>query len=122
LGWKIRRRGAVVKSLGLIGAGGACVIPRAMASARVHLLIHGRVQGVWYRGSTRAEATRLGLTGWVRNLRDGSVEAVAEGERGALEELLRWCRRGPPHAEVTGVTVEWEEATGGLVGFDLRRG
>ena len=67
---------------------------------RVELVVRGRVQGVFYRASARDVAERLGLTGEVRNLPDGRVEAIAEGERERLEEFIDWCRRGPPMAEV----------------------
>jgi acylphosphatase len=70
------------------------------------LLISGRVQGVGYRFSARDEALRLGLSGLARNLPDGRVEVIAEGAPAALAELERWCRRGPPLANVTAVTVD----------------
>lgn len=87
---------------------------------RVHLLISGRVQGVWYRASTRAEADRLGLTGWVRNLSGGQVEAVAEGPRSSLEQLVAWCRRGPPHAVVRSVEPTWSGSEAAFTGFEVR--
>jgi acylphosphatase len=88
---------------------------------RAEVTIKGRVQGVFYRASARDEAERLGLHGEVRNLPDGSVELVAEGERAVLEELIAWCRRGPPLALVEEVRVRWLPATGGLGGFRVTR-
>lgn len=89
---------------------------------RVHLLISGTVQGVFYRQSTLEEAVRLGLAGWVRNLDDGRVEAVAEGPREALDALVAWCRRGPPAARVSDVATTFGEATGEHDGrFRVRR-
>jgi acylphosphatase len=70
-----------------------------------HLLISGRVQGVGFRYSMADEAERLGVTGWVRNRRDGTVEAVVDGEADAVASLLDWARRGPPAARVTGVHI-----------------
>lgn len=90
-------------------------------SVRVHLLVSGTVQGVSYRWSTKEEATRLGLTGWVRNLADGRVEAIAEGERDVLEKLVEWCRRGPPSARVTDVAATWSDATGEWIRFTVQR-
>ena len=73
---------------------------------RVRLTASGRVQGVFFRASTRDEARRLGLTGWVRNLPDGTVQAEAQGTDAAVEELIGFCRRGPGSATVTGLRVE----------------
>jgi len=84
---------------------------------RVEVVITGRVQGVFYRKSARDEAERLGLKGEVRNLPDGSVELIAEGEQAVLEELIAWCRRGPPLARVEEVSFRWLEAIGGLHTF-----
>ena len=69
------------------------------------LVIRGRVQGVWFRESMRLEAERLGVTGWVRNRMDGTVEAVVQGEASAVEAMVRWARRGPEAAEVAGVDI-----------------
>lgn len=74
-----------------------------------HVLISGRVQGVGYRDWMRREATRLGVSGWVRNRGDGSVEAMVDGAEDAVEELLRACRRGPRAAVVTEVVEELSE-------------
>jgi acylphosphatase len=87
---------------------------------RVQLVVTGRVQGVWYRASTKQEGSRLGLTGQVRNLPDGRVEVVAEGERATLEQLVAWCRRGPPLARVTDLQASWWPATGAMTGFEVR--
>ena len=88
---------------------------------RLSLRIRGRVQGVSYRASTRATATRLGLVGWVRNRHDGSVELCAEGARAQLEALLEWCHQGPPHAQVSAVEPTWGQATGEFQQFEVRR-
>ena len=87
---------------------------------RTRLRINGRVQGVWYRGATQAEARRLGVDGWVRNLPDGSVEAVLDGEADAVARLVEWCRRGPSGAHVTAVQESPEPAGDDLVGFEIR--
>ena len=88
---------------------------------RVHLKINGRVQGVYFRASTVAQARRLGVTGWVVNASDGSVEAVAEGTRVRIEELITWCRRGPSGAQVTTVEVRWEAWRNEFSSFSIRR-
>lgn len=87
---------------------------------RIHLIITGRVQGVFFRASAKAEALRLKLSGWVKNLPDGSVETVAEGNQDALKEYLRWCQKGPSAAHVTNVAVNWENATGEFTGFQIK--
>jgi acylphosphatase len=87
---------------------------------RLKLIISGRVQGVCYRWFTRDTAVELSLTGWVRNLPDGTVEAVVEGEKEKLEQLLGWCRRGPDLARVTDIQAEWEEGTGEFQDFSIR--
>ena len=74
------------------------------------------MQGVYFRGEARARATSLGVAGWVRNERDGSVAAVFEGPRERVESMVDWCRRGPRGAEVDDVDVAWEEPEG-LSGF-----
>lgn len=88
--------------------------------ARLHLLVSGYVQGVFFRQSTVDEARRLGLAGWVRNLPDGRVEAEAEGARDALLRLLEFCRRGPPAARVDGVELAWKAFVGDLGPFAAR--
>jgi acylphosphatase len=92
-----------------------------MAMIHVHLLIQGEVQGVFYRGSAREEADRLGVAGWVRNLDSGDVEAEVEGPQALVEEFVRWCRRGPPAAMVTGVKVTALEHRGEFRGFGILR-
>ena len=67
---------------------------------RIHAFVSGRVQGVYYRAETRQQASQLGLTGWVRNLPDGRVEVLAEGEEQRVRELIAWCRQGPPRSRV----------------------
>lgn len=81
-----------------------------------HLVIQGRVQGVWYRESLRIEAERLGVTGWVRNRRDGSVEAMAQGEETAVDALIRWAWDGPPAARVD--AIDSEPGSGEFTGFE----
>jgi acylphosphatase len=87
---------------------------------RRHVIARGRVQDVWFRGSTQEQARARGVDGWVRNQRDGSVEAVFEGSPEAVEALVTWCREGPRSARVDAldVTEEPEEA---LHGFEIRR-
>lgn len=87
----------------------------------LHYDIHvtGRVQGVWYRASAQAEATRLSLRGYVRNEEDGSVHAEAEGDREALDRFVAWCRRGPARAQVEAVSVT-EGQPRGYQGFRVR--
>jgi len=90
-----------------------------MDNIRTHLVIEGRVQGVFFRDTTRREAVGLGLMGWVKNRFDGSVEVVAEGPRDAVENLVQWCHHGPPAARVTAVQRFDEEFTGEFDSFRI---
>jgi acylphosphatase len=89
-------------------------------TVRAHLRVGGRVQGVWYRGSMQDEAVRLGVAGWVRNCRDGTVEAEVEGPREAVEALIGWARQGPPGARVTRVDLDWVVPCGERGEFAIR--
>jgi len=89
---------------------------------RAHVFISGRVQGVFFRSETQHEAKRRNVKGWVRNLPDGRVEAVFEGEEGKVKELIEFCKRGPPGAKVTGVKVIWERYSGEFREFEIRYG
>lgn len=86
---------------------------------RVHAFINGRVQGVFFRMETMHAADRMGVTGWVRNKRDGTVEAIFEGDRSKVEAVLNWCREGPPHARVTDVKTDWEQYSGEFERFEV---
>lgn len=90
-------------------------------AARAQLVVHGRVQGVWFRGAMQEEARRLGVAGWVRNRLDGTVEAEAEGERAHVEALVAWAHQGPPGARVERVEVVWVALRGERSGFVIRR-
>ncbi len=90
--------------------------------SRIHILIYGDVQGVFFRAGTRSTAMELGVTGWVRNVEDGSVEVVAEGEKEKLERLLEWCSHGPAGASVTKVEQEWLENRDEFEDFRIRYG
>lgn len=87
---------------------------------RVRLRIKGRVQGVFFRASARETAMKLGITGWVKNHPDGTVETVAEGERDALDRFIEWCRKGPENASVADVEVDRQEATGEFDTFTIK--
>ncbi len=82
--------------------------------------VFGKVQGVFFRESMRQEALRLGVTGWVRNLKDGSVEALVQGEEILVQELLQWAQHGPPHARVERVEVEPASNEPALSQFDRK--
>jgi acylphosphatase len=88
--------------------------------ARLHAVIEGHVQGVGFRFFVQDAAVRLRLTGWVRNLWDGNVEVMAEGDRPALEQLIAELRRGPRGARVTGVKFEWEPYAGEYPSFYIK--
>lgn len=88
--------------------------------ARAHVYVSGHVQGVFYRDYAQRQANARGVTGWVRNLPDGRVEAVFEGEPGAVQYMVDWCWRGPPNAYVTNVEVMTEVPSGQSRGFSVR--
>jgi acylphosphatase len=86
---------------------------------RAHVFVSGRVQGVYYRANTRDTAQERGVDGWVKNLDDGRVEAVFEGDRDAVESMVEWCHEGSPQANVEEVAVEYGEPHG-ETGFEVR--
>ncbi len=90
-------------------------------STRAHVFITGKVQGVFYRVWVRTQAERLGLTGWVKNLTDGSVEAVFEGPKDKIEEIISKCKIGPNVAGVKHLDIKWEKATEEYTGFEIER-
>ena len=90
-------------------------------NTRVHVFVSGKVQGVFFRSSTKDMAKKLCLSGWVRNLDDGRVEAVFEGEEEAIEKMLEWCQAGPEYAKVTGIEVVAEHYKGEFNEFKLWR-
>jgi acylphosphatase len=87
---------------------------------RAHVIISGRVQGVWFRAATQQAARRYGVSGWVRNQPHGSVEAVLEGEKERLELMLQWCHQGPESARVDRVDVDWQEYKNEFEDFSVR--
>ncbi len=90
-----------------------------MANVRARIIVEGRVQGVFFRAHTQEMAELLELKGWVKNRRDGRVEALFEGDQKKVEQMIQWCHRGPPHAKVTSVLITWEEFTGEFKGFSI---
>jgi acylphosphatase len=91
-----------------------------MDETRVHVLVSGMVQGVFFRQGTKQQAQKFGVTGWVRNLEDGRVEAVFEGEKNAVEHLVRYCHHGPSSARVGKVEINYEKFTGEFNNFATR--
>ncbi len=90
-----------------------------MENVSVKLVIHGRVQGVWFRESTRKQAVELGVSGWVKNRVDGSVEALIEGPKDSVKKLIDWCHKGPPYAKVDQVDEIWVDWKGELDSFKV---
>lgn len=86
---------------------------------QVHIKIHGQVQGVFFRHSARIEAQKLGLVGWIRNNPDETVEALAEGPKEKLEEFVKWCKKGPPPANVGKVEVRWQGGSEDFESFEI---
>ena len=85
-----------------------------------HVLISGRVQGVWYRASTKSRAEQLGIRGWVRNTSDGKVEAIFEGEEELVEKMINWCYQGPPNAKVEDIKITKKESTNKYDSFSIK--
>lgn len=88
-------------------------------NARAHVIISGRVQGVFFRAETRRAAEQRGVSGWVRNKSDGTVEAVFEGGKAAVNAMTEWCHKGSPHSEVSDVNVKRETYSGEFRGFEI---
>jgi acylphosphatase len=89
-----------------------------MHDARARVVVRGRVQGVFFRAEAQSRARSLGVSGWARNEREGTVQAVFEGRRERVESMIEWCRRGPRGARVSDVEIAWEEPEG-LDGFQV---
>lgn len=90
-----------------------------MSLKRIHLVIRGRVQGVYFRASAVREAKRLGLTGWVKNRPDSAVELVAEGEEDQVKDFLAWAQHGPSTARVDKIDTRWRSYTGEFAAFEI---
>jgi len=88
---------------------------------QAHIIISGKVQNVCYRVSCKEYASGQGLKGWVRNIENGSVEALAQGEKEKIERFIEWCKKGPPQAKVEEVKITWQEANGPFNGFSVIR-
>jgi acylphosphatase len=91
-----------------------------MSKVRAHIFISGRVQGVFFRAYTQEAARARDIRGWVMNTRDRRVEAVLEGEKEQVEDMIKWCHQGSPMSQVSGVEVNWQEYTGEFQDFGVR--
>ncbi len=90
-----------------------------MENVRARVIIEGRVQGVFFRYHTQEKASLSGLKGWVQNRRDGRVEAVFEGDKAKVNQIIQWCYQGPSEARVTKVHLTWENYTGEFEDFSI---
>lgn len=86
---------------------------------RVHIFVSGKVQGVYYRQNTAQKAQEFGISGWVRNLSDGRVESIMEGDEVNISQILTWCKQGPADADVSGVEIINEEYKNEFTSFDI---
>ena len=93
----------------------------ANMKVRAHVLVSGRVQGVFFRMETRDEARKRNVTGWVRNISQGRVETIFEGKKEDVEKIIEFCSAGPPRAKVSKVDVQWKEYTGEFKDFKILR-
>jgi len=87
---------------------------------RAHVIVSGRVQGVYFRGNTKNEAKKYDVNGWVRNLPDGRVEALFEGEKEAVDKAIEFVKHGPSYAKVTDLELEWQDYNGEFKDFQIR--
>jgi len=87
---------------------------------RAHILVLGRVQGVFFRENTQRKAKKLGVNGWIKNLSDGKVEAVFEGDKKSVGKIISWAKRGPILARVEGIDIEWQEYIEEFTEFEIR--
>jgi len=90
-----------------------------MEKVRAHVIIEGRVQGVFFRYHTQDKAYQIGVKGWVKNRRDGRVEALFEGDKDRVDQIIQWCHRGPSEARVMKVHLTWEDYTGEFDDFSI---
>lgn len=88
-----------------------------MSTVQAHVIVSGKVQGVYYRAKAREQAVALELAGWIKNMLDSRVEGIFEGERENVDKMIDWCLQGPSRADVTGLEIEWKEPRGDLSGF-----
>jgi len=88
--------------------------------ARAHIFVAGRVQGVFYRDTCKKKAEKLGVSGWIKNLRDGRVESVFEGERLDVDKMVNWARKGPIWAKIDDFSVVWDNYQAEFKGFEIR--
>jgi acylphosphatase len=88
--------------------------------SRAHVIFKGKVQGVFFRANTERRAIELSLAGWVRNRSDGSVEAIFEGPRNKIIDVIEWCKKHQPHARVDDVKINWEEYQNEFDEFEIR--
>jgi len=87
---------------------------------RAHILVSGRVQGVFFRENTQRKAKKLGINGWIKNLSDGKVEAVFEGDKKSVGKIIEWVKNGPILARVESIDIEWQEYFGEFTDFEIR--
>lgn len=86
----------------------------------VFVRVSGRVQGVWFRASTKQKAEQLGVTGWIRNTSDGCIEAIFEGNKNMVKEMVDWCNHGPPQAKVENIEIKNQPVTNAFDGFAIK--
>lgn len=94
--------------------------PKGGPLVRAHIFLSGRVQNVFFRENTQKKAQSLEITGWVKNLLDGRVEAVFEGKKDKIEEMIKWAKKGPFWAKVNGLQIEWQEYKGEFTNFEIK--